>query len=64
MEAHECAGDFSYRIEESADGNFSLDYGHFGRMVSGKSGGDGGAVDRLLPADAQERLNNQPGRRQ
>ena len=34
MEAHECAGDFSYRIEESADGNFSLDYGHFGRIGS------------------------------
>ena len=22
MEAHECAGDFSYRIEESVDGTF------------------------------------------
>ena len=34
MEAHECAGDFSYRIEESVDGNFSLDYGHFDRIGS------------------------------
>ena len=34
MEAHECTGDFSYRIEESADGNFSLDYGHFDRIGS------------------------------
>ncbi len=34
MEAHECVGDFSYRIEESVDGNFSLDYGHFDRIGS------------------------------
>lgn len=34
METYECFREFSYRIEESVDGNFSLDYGHFDRIGS------------------------------